>query len=146
MLGSPGAPRASVADAVTASCSIPGRFRPARIGDREYVDGGAWSPTNIDAVPVGARAEVLCLHATGTLTGGLLSLAGPIVAAARASAGVEAMGLRRKGARVRVVNPDQRAAEAMGNDLMDPANRAPALAAGYAQGRRLATGRHAEGD
>jgi NTE family protein len=54
------------------------------------------------------------------------------------------MGLRRKGARVRVVNPDQRAAEAMGNDLMDPANRAAALAAGYVQGRALARGDQAE--
>jgi NTE family protein len=140
VLGSPGAPRASVADAVTASCSIPGRFRPFRIGDHEYVDGGAWSPTNIDAVPVGARAEILCLHATGSLTGGILSRGGPIVALARASAGVEALGMKRKGANVRVVNPDQRAAEAMGVELMDPARRAAALAAGYEQGRALARG------
>jgi NTE family protein len=145
VLGAPGAPRASVADAVTASCSIPGRFRPFRIGEREYVDGGAWSPTNIDAVPVGARAEVLCLHATGTLTGGILSRGGPIVAMARASAGVETLGLRRKGARVRVINPDQRAAEAMGVELMDPGRRAAALAAGYEQGRALAAGEGSEG-
>ena len=140
VLGSPGAPRASVAEAVTASCSIPGRFRPVRIGDREYVDGGAWSPTNLDAVPVGAGAEVLCLHATGTLSGGLVSWAGPIVALARASAAVEALGLRRKGARVRVVNPDQRAAEAMGDNYMRPERRDAALLAGYQQGRALAAG------
>jgi NTE family protein len=140
VLGAPGAPRASVADAVTASCSIPGRFKPFAIGGREYVDGGAWSPTNLDIVPVGADAEVLCLHATGTLTGGLTSMAGPIVALARAAAGVEALGLRRKGANVRVVNPDQRAAEKMGDDYMDPDRRSVALAAGYAQGRALARG------
>jgi NTE family protein len=138
VFGAPGAPRASVAEAVSASCSIPGRFQPVRIGGREYVDGGAWSPTNLDAVPVGARAEILCLHATGTLNGGLVSPAGPIVALARASAGVEALALRRKGARVRVVNPDQRAAEAMGDQYMDPGRRDAALAAGYAQGRELA--------
>ena len=140
VLGAPGAPRASVADAVTASCSIPGRFKPYEIGGREYVDGGAWSPTNLDIVPVGAHAEILCLHATGTLGGGLVSLAGPIVALARASAAVEALGLKRKGANVRVVNPDQRAAEQMGDDFMDPERRRIALAAGYAQGRVLARG------
>src|SRR3712207_8755825 len=47
VFGKPGAPRASVADAVTASCSIPWVFRPVEIGDREYVDGGAWSLTNL---------------------------------------------------------------------------------------------------
>lgn len=35
--------------AVRASCSIPGVFRPARIGDRLYVDGGVVSPIAVDA-------------------------------------------------------------------------------------------------
>ena len=45
-----------------------------------------------------------------------------------------------KGANVRVVNPDQRAAGEMGDDYMDPGRRSVALAAGYAQGRALARG------
>src|SRR3712207_9341276 len=62
VFGKPGAPRASVADAVQASCSIPWVFRPVRIGDREYVDGGAWSLTNLDLTAAGRGDRVLCLH------------------------------------------------------------------------------------
>lgn len=35
--------------AVRASCSIPGIFRPVRIGERAYVDGGVVSPVPVDA-------------------------------------------------------------------------------------------------
>jgi NTE family protein len=35
--------------AVRASCSIPGVFRPMKIGDRMYVDGGVVSPVAVDA-------------------------------------------------------------------------------------------------
>ncbi len=34
--------------AVRASCSIPGIFRPVKVGDRTYVDGGVVSPVAID--------------------------------------------------------------------------------------------------
>jgi hypothetical protein len=47
---------------------------------------------------------------------------------------------------VRVINPDQRAAEAMGSEFMDPERRTAALAAGYEQGRRLATEGPAESE
>lgn len=39
-----------VADAVAASCAIPGVFRPVRIGRHWYIDGGAHSPTNADVL------------------------------------------------------------------------------------------------
>ena len=35
--------------AVRASCSVPGVFRPVKIGDRLYVDGGAVSPVAVEA-------------------------------------------------------------------------------------------------
>ncbi len=38
------------ADAVMASCAIPGWYAPVRIGGRRYVDGGACSPTSVDLV------------------------------------------------------------------------------------------------
>ncbi len=138
VFGAPGAPRATVAGAVSASCAIPGRYRPVEIGGREYVDGGAWSPSNIDAAPVGADARILCLNSTSALEGGLVSRAGPIVAIVRATAAVEAMTMRAKGAQVDVIGPDQRAADAMGTEFMEPGRRAAALVAGYAQGRELA--------
>lgn len=65
LAGEPGAPQASVAQAVQASCPIPGVFRPVPIDGRTYVDGGAWSPTNIDGATAGSGQRVLCLNATG---------------------------------------------------------------------------------
>src|SRR3954467_11328334 len=60
MFAAPGAPRAAVAEAVEASCSIPWVFRPVRIGDREYVDGGVWSVVNLAAAPPGRGTHAPC--------------------------------------------------------------------------------------
>src|ERR687889_352761 len=59
VLGAPGAPELSVTQAVLASCAIPGVFRPLKAGGRTYVDGGAWSPTNMDVTEVEDGARVL---------------------------------------------------------------------------------------
>ena len=67
MFGSPGAPTASVADAVQASCAIPGVFRPVVVDGRSYVDGGVWSPTNLDRAPAARGTRVLCLNPTGSM-------------------------------------------------------------------------------
>ncbi len=48
--GRPGEPPASLADAVAASCAIPGWFRPVVIGGNRYVDGGACSATSVDVL------------------------------------------------------------------------------------------------
>lgn len=48
VFGAPGAPTADLADAVMASCAIPGWYAPVVIGGRRYVDGGACSATNVD--------------------------------------------------------------------------------------------------
>ncbi|PVZ14883.1 patatin-like phospholipase family protein [Actinomycetospora cinnamomea] len=46
--GRRGAPPASMAEAATASCAVPGWFSPVRIGGRRYVDGGVCSATSAD--------------------------------------------------------------------------------------------------
>jgi NTE family protein len=46
--GRPGAPPASMAEAATASCAVPGWFEPVAIADRRYVDGGVCSATSAD--------------------------------------------------------------------------------------------------
>ena len=48
VFGQPGGPKAALADAVAASCAIPGFFEPKVIDGVRYVDGGVWSPTNVD--------------------------------------------------------------------------------------------------
>ena len=50
VFGRPGSPPARLAEAVLASCAIPGYFRPVHIGGTEYVDGGVHSATNADVV------------------------------------------------------------------------------------------------
>jgi len=47
LFGRPGAPPASLTDAVVASCSIPGWYEPARINGRRYVDGGIRPATSL---------------------------------------------------------------------------------------------------
>jgi NTE family protein len=50
VFGRDGAPRARLAEAVLASCAIPGYFQPVDIGGTEYVDGGVHSATNADVL------------------------------------------------------------------------------------------------
>ncbi|HEV7496086.1 patatin-like phospholipase family protein [Baekduia sp.] len=137
VFGAPGAPAASVADAVCASCAIPWVFAPVRIGDREYVDGGAWSTTNLDAAQTGRDTHVLCLDPAASL-GGRDRRAVAVRSAFRVASELELQSLRRRGAQVAHVAPDDGASTAMGPNLMAPSRTAGALSAGYAQGRRLA--------
>jgi NTE family protein len=137
MFGAPGAPAASVGQAVEASCAIPGVFRPIEIGGRQYVDGGAWSGTNMDAAPVRRGTRVLCLNPTGALRLPLNSPFGVFATLSRSLAAVEVLALERHGAKVRNVAPDTASAEAMGSNLMDPGRRPDVIAAGLAQGRAL---------
>ena len=53
--------------AVRASCSVPGVFRPVRIGDHTYVDGGIVSPVAVDAARKGRRG---CGHRRGHIRRG----------------------------------------------------------------------------
>ena len=137
VFGAPGAPRARVGQAVLASCSVPWIFAPVHIGDREYVDGGVWSPTNLDVTPARRGTEVLCLNPTASLAGTRTAF-GALRAFSQSAAMAETLALRARGATVRTIAPDARAAEAMGANLMDRRRVDAALAAGYAQGRALA--------
>ena len=136
VFGAPGAPEAEVADAVVASCSIPAVFRPVRIGGRTYVDGGAWSLTNLDAAPAGRGTEILCLHPSGTRSLAATSAWGAVRAAAGAAAELEALALRSRGAHVSVVGPSPEASEVMGTNLMDPRPAVRVHALGFQQGLR----------
>jgi NTE family protein len=140
MFGRPGAPSASVGQAVEASCAIPGYFRPVSIGGRDYVDGGAWSPTNMDTASVSRGTRVLCLNPTGSMTRSLMTAMGAIGLASRSLARVEALVLEGRGARVETVSPDAGSLEAIGPNLMDPGPREQVIAAGVDQGRRIGRG------
>jgi NTE family protein len=138
MFGSPRAPHASVAEAVAASCSVPWLFAPVRIAGRDYVDGGVWSATNLDAAPAGLQTHVLCLNPTANIVG-THSVLALIRNVARSAVSIEALALRRRGAAVQAVAPNVESASAMGTNFMDREPRGRVLAAGYRQGMSLAT-------
>src|ERR671929_61051 len=61
------APPADLADAVAASCAIPGFYPPVTIGGRRYVDGGLYSTSNLDLLRDEGLDLVICLNPTSTL-------------------------------------------------------------------------------
>jgi NTE family protein len=129
IFGAPGTPRAAVRDAVLASCAVPWLFAPVRIDGREYVDGGVWSPVNLDAAPGGRGAHVLCLAPTAG--------AGALRAITAAALVAEEMALRARGMRVQVIRPDDASAAAMSPNLMNAGRVEEVLDAAFAQGRAL---------
>ncbi len=67
--------KGNAGQAVRASCSIPGVFRPVKINDRYYVDGGVVSPAAVDAakrlgadvviaVDISSKPEVKAVEST----------------------------------------------------------------------------------
>ncbi len=139
VFGSPGAPNAGVAEAVAASCTVPWLFAPVTIGDREYVDGGVWSPTNLDAAPAGRDTHVLCLNPTASIPGshGVLAVVRNV---SRTAVSLESLVLRRRGAAVQMLAPNAECAETMGTNFMDREPSGRVLAAGYRQGLAFVTG------
>jgi len=137
MFGTPGTPEVPVSVAVQASCAIPGVLRPVRTGGRTYVDGGAWSPTNMDTARVARGDWVLCLNPTGSLRPRIGEPAGAIGPVSRTVAGAEALVLKGRGAEVTTVNPDRASVDSMGINLLDASRRDDVIATGLAQGRRL---------
>jgi NTE family protein len=137
VFGAPGAPAAGVGEAVEASCAIPGVFRPIAVNGRSYVDGGAWSPTNMDVASVNPGARVLCLNPTASLRPTRESPFGALGPVSRAVAALEALTLERRGARVRTVAPDRASSTALGTNFMDPRRRDQVIEAGVEQGRAL---------
>ncbi len=112
---------ADLVDAVTASCAIPGIWPPVTIGSGRYIDGGTRSAVNADLAAGYQRVLILAPMADPSLD--------------EQVAGLVAGG---EGVRVQVITPDDESIAAFGLNPLDPAVRAPAARAGYAQGQRAA--------
>ncbi|MEU4335064.1 patatin-like phospholipase family protein [Micromonospora lupini] len=119
-----GADGVSLVDAVGASCAVPGVWPPVTIGARRFVDGGMRSSVNAD-LAAGARS-VLVLAPTSASFGPMPRLAAQVAE------------LRAAGSRVVVVTPDAAARAAIGRNVLDPARRAGAARAGWAQAAAVA--------
>jgi NTE family protein len=132
LFGHPMAPRASLADAVVASCSIPGWYEPARIGGRRYVDGGVCSATSLSVLGGTDVQEVYVLAPMASTEPDH-----PLQPHLRLERRVrqlltrlllrEAKALGARGTRVTVVTPGPRDLAVMGANLMDPKRRQAVL-------------------
>jgi NTE family protein len=109
----------SLIDAVGASCAVPGIWPPVTIGGKRYIDGGMRSAANAD-LAAGYRRVVII----APLTQGF----GPI-----ASVATQIQQLTAQGSEVILIKPDRAAQQAIGKNVLDPANRPNAARAGYEQ-------------
>jgi NTE family protein len=120
-------PHARVADAVAASCAIPGVYRPVEIGGRRYVDGGVCSASSMDLLAGRGLDLVICLN---PLSGAPGSPADPrdwLGALSRGANGRrlahEARKVRRLGTEVVTIEPTPDDLKAMGRNLMSAKRR-----------------------
>ena len=126
--GTPEAPPADLADAVAASCAIPGFYHPVEIDGRRYVDGGMRSTSNLDALAGEGLDVVICLNPMSSLhaaeprtlgerlTFGMRAGAGKML-------GAEARRLRASGTDLVILQPTVHDLDVMGTNLMSGARR-----------------------
>ena len=131
--GRPGAPRAPLADAVVASCSIPGWYEPALIGGRRYVDGGVRSPTSLRSLARAGVDEVFVLAPMASVVAGRLPRQ-PLERLERRLRALitmallrEVRALRAAGIGVTVLTPGPEDLAVLGANLMDPRRRRAVL-------------------
>ncbi|MEV4614059.1 patatin-like phospholipase family protein [Kitasatospora sp. NPDC049258] len=151
--GDPDAPVAGVAEAVMASCAIPGWFAPVEVAGGRYVDGGCWSATNADLMAGRGLDEVYVLapmgvrlHPAGRAEPGrgtvaalrewrerdrprgvLAQLLSRYRRAVTRQLLREVRQLRAVGTRVQLLAPTQADLAVMGPNMMDPSRRGPVL-------------------
>lgn len=114
--------RAPVADAVSASCAVPGYYEPVAIDGRLYVDGGAWSMVSLDLLADQDLDLVICSAPMSTADW----FARDFGNAARVPWRAQLDRERRKVSdRVVILAPDARMRRVMGTTAMDASRRAP---------------------
>jgi NTE family protein len=132
IFGRDGAPPASLADAVVASCSIPGWYAPVVIDGHRYVDGGIWSATSLATLAGAGLSHVYVLapmasvvpDQPGKRTERLERRLRRLITRSLVR---EAQMLRAQGTQVTLLTPGPQDLAAMGVNLMDPRRRAPVL-------------------
>jgi NTE family protein len=126
------APEAELADAVAASCAIPGFYKPVEIGGRRYVDGGLWSTSNLDILRSAELDLVICLNPTSSLHppfawNPLARVAGLLRDASGRRLGSERKKLVAAGTEVVLIQPTGDDLAQMGPNLMSTRNRNPVI-------------------
>lgn len=124
VFGETGAPETGLAEAVAASCAIPGFFAPVSINGRRYVDGGLHSLCNLDLLENSNLDLVVCFspmtarvsHGASTPVQRALHL---LLSPAVRQLERQANALASRGVEVVVVEPSAMSQAAIGADLMD---------------------------
>ena len=132
VFGRTGAPKATLAEAVMASCSIPGWYAPMTIGGRRYIDGGSCSAASLDLLAGRDLDEVYVLSPMTSW-----SFDRPASRTARAERYLrrlvtkridrEAERVRTAGTSVFLLGPGAEDLEVIGANLMDPRRREQVL-------------------
>jgi NTE family protein len=132
LFGRQDAPRASLPDAVVASCSIPGWYEPMVIDGRRYVDGGVRSATSLSALrgtnvhevyvlaPMASTEPDHPLHPHLRIERRFRQLITLVLLR-------QAKALSAEGKHVTIVTPGPRDLAVMGANLMDPRRRPDVL-------------------
>jgi NTE family protein len=124
VFGDTGAPNAGLAEAVAASCAIPGFFEPVSISGRRYVDGGLHSLCNLDLLDAGDLDVVICFSpmtshlaqdGSPRLQRAVRSLFGPAVE----QLDRQAKALTHRGVDVIILEPTAKDVATIGANLMD---------------------------
>jgi NTE family protein len=133
----PGSPprhirKAHLADAVTASCSIPAWYPPTYIDGVPYIDGGTSSNASVDVLLGTAVEEVFVLAPMASVyadrgVGAIGRLERAIRRSITRGILADVVALRASGVRVRVVTPEADDLALMGINLMDPEHRIDVL-------------------
>lgn len=148
--GRDGAPDATLPDAVAASCAIPGFYRPVRINDRRYVDGGVRSASNLDVLRDEGLDLVIALNPMSSLDSiTSRALTDRVAVAVRSGIGrrlgSEARRLRDDGTEVVLIQPTAHDLEVMGPNPMNGRRRKETMgAARRTMAERLHDGELAE--
>jgi NTE family protein len=132
LFGRQDVPRASLPDAVVASCSIPGWYEPTVIDGRRYVDGGVRSATSLSALR-GTNVHEVYVLAPMASTEPDHPLQPHLRIERRFRQLItlvllrQAKALSAEGKHVTIVTPGPRDLAVMGANLMDPRRRQDVL-------------------
>ncbi len=141
VFGTEQAPSASLADAVMASCAIPGWFEPIMIDGRPYVDGGAWSATSVDVLVDDRVDEVFVIAPMVSFTtddpdGLFTRLERQWRRRVTQRCLEEVDVIEAQGAQVHVLGPNEEDLSAMGGNIMETSRRLHVLESSLETSRR----------
>jgi NTE family protein len=121
---------APLADAVAASCAIPGYFRPPEIDGEAFIDGGVRSPTNA-AVLRGRDLDLVVILSPMSGTGlSRFHPSGAVRRYAKAKVDHEVRTLQEHGIPTVLIEPGAEASAVLGGDLMRDDNLPAVVTAG----------------